>query len=144
MSFPKPIDDLVSQHVVVETFERGQSVADYLHKAGEAPKVTRWVRVGTKWVPEDSAQSLEANYGDGDDLEIRASVGLCGVQSYLKMLMIDNFIHADLHPGNVLVRMEEVGWWARLQRFVLLGQNSARVPHIVFLDAGLAAQVRAL
>ena len=27
-----------------------------------------------------------------------------GVQSYLKMLMMDNFIHADLHPGNVLVR----------------------------------------
>ena len=27
---------------------------------------------------------------------------------HLKMLMMDNFIHADLHPGNVLVRMEAV------------------------------------
>ena len=76
---------------------------------------------------------------DGDDIELRKKVALCGVQSYLKMLMMDNFIHADLHPGNVLVRMEEVGWVARLQRYLLIGQTGERVPHIVFLDAGLAA-----
>lgn len=29
--------------------------------------------------------------------------------------------------------------WARLQRYVLIGQSGERVPHIVFLDAGLAA-----
>ena len=55
------------------------------------------------------------------------------------MLMMDNFIHADLHPGNVLVRMEEADWIARVQRYLLIGQWGARVPHIVFLDAGLAA-----
>lgn len=29
VSFPRPVDDLVSQHVVVETFELGESVAEY-------------------------------------------------------------------------------------------------------------------
>ena len=46
--------------VLVETFERGQSVADYLHKAGEAPKVTQWRRDGDKWVPVDKSESVRA------------------------------------------------------------------------------------
>ena len=27
-----------------------------------------------------------------------------GVDAYLKMLLHDNFVHTDLHPGNILVR----------------------------------------
>ncbi len=27
-----------------------------------------------------------------------------GLESYLKMLLFDRFFHADLHPGNILVR----------------------------------------
>ncbi len=27
-----------------------------------------------------------------------------GVDAYLKMLLIDNFVHTDLHPGNIFVR----------------------------------------
>ena len=149
VSFPTPLDDLVSQHVVVETFEKGESVAEYLHKAGDSPKVTQWQRDGDRWVPADPRQSLDAAFGgkdgsggarDGDDIELRKKVALCGVQSYLKMLMVDNFIHADLHPGNVLVRMEDTDWIARIQRYLIIGQTGARVPHIVFLDAGLAAK----
>jgi len=74
-----------------------------------------------------------------DDSMIRMSVALCGIQAYLKMVIFDNLIHADLHPGNVLVRMADIGPMARLQRWVLMGDYSPRVPHIVFLDAGLAA-----
>ena len=55
------------------------------------------------------------------------------------MLISDNFIHADLHPGNVLIRFEEIGYVARLQRWVVFGQSDALAPHLVLLDAGLAA-----
>ena len=58
-------------------------------------------------------------------------------------VMLDNLIHADLHPGNVLVRVEQVSWLGRLQRFLLLGQSDEYAPHIVFLDAGLAARFNA-
>jgi len=155
VSFPQPIEGgpfpLVSEHLVVETFEAGDSVADYLKRQGSAPDIRRWKRVGDKWIPAgDQPLSLlpigtEAGSADAEDaLELRKKVGVCGVQSYLKMVMLDNFVHADLHPGNVLVRMEEVGYLARLQRALLLGggleeMRKTAVPHIIFLDAGLAA-----
>ena len=62
-----------------------------------------------------------------------------GLQAFLKMLINDNFIHADLHPGNVLIRFEELGLYQRLQRWVIFGDSGALAPHMVFLDAGLAA-----
>lgn len=31
-----------------------------------------------------------------------------GVDTYLKMLLEDNFVHTDLHPGNILVRTRGV------------------------------------
>ena len=55
------------------------------------------------------------------------------------MIVWDNMIHADLHPGNVLIRMAHLGPIARLQRWVVMGDAAERVPHIVLLDAGLAA-----
>ena len=170
VSFPRPLDGMVSEHVLVETFEAGESVADYLGRraapepeAGEArpsgatsgAKLKRQLSGGQLSGAGGAAGGSGAARGVGaavagvdpnrraDDEEsedLPKSIALCGVQSYLKMLIFDNFIHADLHPGNVLVRVEEVGYLARLQRYVLLGQGSARVPHIVFLDAGLAAQ----
>jgi aarF domain-containing kinase len=55
------------------------------------------------------------------------------------MLIWDNYIHADLHPGNVLIRVEDIRPWARFQRWLVMGNASSTVPHIVLLDAGLAA-----
>ena len=27
-----------------------------------------------------------------------------GLDAFLRMLLLDNFVHADLHPGNIMVR----------------------------------------
>jgi aarF domain-containing kinase len=32
-------------------------------------------------------------------------IAAVGVDTYLKMLLTDNFVHTDLHPGNILARM---------------------------------------
>jgi hypothetical protein len=39
--------------------------------------------------------------------------------------------------------MVDIGPLARLQRWVFLGESSAKAPHIVLLDAGLAASFNA-
>ena len=39
---------------------------------------------------------------------INTQIVALGVDTYLKMLLADNFVHTDLHPGNILVRVRGV------------------------------------
>eukprot|EP00966_Prymnesium_polylepis_P063773 1478878-Prymnesium_polylepis.1 len=129
VSFPQPVEGLISHDVLVETFESGESVANFLGRCGSRESGA-WKLTSKGWVMVGASED--------NTTELRANIALCGIQSYLKMMIWDNLLHADLHPGNVLIRLEDVGPLGRLQRFVLLGDSSSRVPHIVFLDAGLA------
>ncbi|EOD28347.1 aarF domain-containing protein [Emiliania huxleyi CCMP1516] len=106
----------------VVAVKEGESVATYLTRAGER-QVGEWrqdakgawymIEVGETGSEDGIRYAGTANAGD-----MRSSVALCG------MLIWDNYIHADLHPGN---------------RYLLLGDFTPTAPHIVFLDAGLAA-----
>jgi len=132
VTFPQPI--LASHDVLVETFERGESVGRFLDSNG-TPDTT-----GTEWVREANGNWVLKGMVKNADTILRTNVAFLGLQSYLKMLIWDNFIHADLHPGNVLIRTEEISLLARLQRWLVIGDSSSCVAHIVLLDAGLAAK----
>ena len=54
-----------------------------------------------------------------------------GCHMFLKMLFEDNFVHSDLHPGNLLVR-DRVG---------VVKANGSLAKELVVLDAGLATQL---
>ncbi|KAL9236468.1 hypothetical protein vseg_011136 [Gypsophila vaccaria] len=72
-----------------------------------------------------------------DELEgryhIKAALADIGTHALLKMLLVDNFIHADMHPGNILVRVGR----PKSQRKRLLKSK----PHVVFLDVGMTAEL---
>ncbi|CAH2047918.1 unnamed protein product, partial [Thlaspi arvense] len=74
-----------------------------------------------------------ARYVDGSEGHewLKAKVAHIGTHALLKMLLIDNFIHADMHPGNILVRKNET------QK----GLFKSKKPHIVFLDVGMTAEL---
>ncbi|KAI4977641.1 hypothetical protein ZWY2020_014195 [Hordeum vulgare] len=56
-----------------------------------------------------------------------------GTYAFLKMLLEDNFIHADMHPGNILGRLNE----SKNKRKAIFRSK----PRIVFLDVGMTAEL---
>ncbi|KAG5418696.1 hypothetical protein I9W82_003414 [Candida metapsilosis] len=51
-------------------------------------------------IPLSKMLSLSENFGKNLSKEISDK----GLDAFLKMLILDNFVHADLHPGNMMVR----------------------------------------
>ncbi|EAZ63956.2 hypothetical protein PICST_52708 [Scheffersomyces stipitis CBS 6054] len=51
-------------------------------------------------IPMSKMLSLSDNFGKNLSKEISDK----GLDAFLKMLILDNFVHADLHPGNMMVR----------------------------------------
>ncbi|KAI7999529.1 putative serine/threonine-protein kinase abkC [Camellia lanceoleosa] len=72
-----------------------------------------------------------------DELEghaqIKSILAHIGTHALLKMLLVDNFIHADMHPGNILVRVGQ-GKSSRKRLF-------KSKPHVIFLDVGMTAEL---
>ncbi|KAF5475582.1 hypothetical protein F2P56_007375 [Juglans regia] len=72
-----------------------------------------------------------------DDLEghdrIKSALAHIGTHALLKMLLVDNFIHADMHPGNILVRVTQ----SKSPRKRLFKSK----PHVIFLDVGMTAEL---
>ncbi|KAL2341966.1 hypothetical protein Fmac_009906 [Flemingia macrophylla] len=101
VSFPKPVYPLVHPAVLVETYEKGESVSYYV----------------------DGLQGHE---------RVKSALAHIGTHALLKMLLVDNFIHADMHPGNILVRVSQSKSQKRLFK---------SKPHVVFLDVGMTAEL---
>jgi len=57
---------------------------------------------------------------------------LC-IDAFIKMVFVDNFIHGDLHPGNILFRFPQAS--------APIAQAQRMEPEIVILDAGLAVEL---
>ncbi|KAE8734227.1 AarF domain-containing kinase [Hibiscus syriacus] len=76
-----------------------------------------------------------AHYVDGFEgpERIKTKLAHIGTHALLKMLLVDNFIHADMHPGNILVRVS--------QRKSSRKQLFKSKPHVIFLDVGMTAEL---
>ena len=81
--FPKPYLNLSSKDVLVETYEEGISLSEWLQEREKAI-----VQGDTR----TSKQSI-----------IEATIADIGARSFFEMVLVHNFIHSDLHPGNILI-----------------------------------------
>ncbi|CAM6036199.1 unnamed protein product [Sphagnum compactum] len=91
VSFPVPIYPFVHPTVLVETFEEGQTVANFVDT--------------------------------GSLSSVHSRLAYIGSSCLLKMLLEDNFVHGDLHPGNIFVRFNN------------------NLPEVVLLDVGMTAEL---
>ncbi|XP_027961974.1 uncharacterized aarF domain-containing protein kinase 2 isoform X2 [Eumetopias jubatus] len=112
------------------------------------PFVTRDVLVETyeESVPVSSYQQA------GIPTDLKKKIARLGINMLLKMIFVDNFVHADLHPGNILVQGADGlsgSPEAQLQQVgvcdALVGATppACRPLRLVLLDAGIVAELQA-
>ncbi|KAL4448975.1 hypothetical protein ABPG77_007692 [Micractinium sp. CCAP 211/92] len=140
MQFGAPLReqlDLVTEAAHLDAFSR-----NFRHWSGvsfpqpaDAPLVSSEVLVETFEEGE-----LISKYV-GTEWKYNRKLADLGMHCYLKMLLKDNFIHADLHPGNILVRLEEPVPGGLASRLGGLLGVELKLPRLVLLDVGMIAKL---
>ena len=95
--FPTPFEDLTTSNVLVETLMSGNSITKFMELKEEIDGVV-----------DEKVRLLKRKLSD-----------ICA-KAMIKMIFFDNFIHGDLHPGNILVNVDKNG-----------------EPSLVLLDTGI-------
>lgn len=113
------------------------------------PFVTRTILVETFEESEPISNYLKSNI----PVEVKQKIARMGVDTLLKMVFVDNFVHGDLHPGNILVQSQaamstdvslEVGktTLTDLWDTVVVSIRPNPSPfQLVLLDAGIVSQL---
>ncbi|XP_012623473.1 putative aarF domain-containing protein kinase 2 isoform X3 [Microcebus murinus] len=133
----------------LEHFQRNfQNVKAVKFPTPLRPFVTRDVLVETyeESVPVSSYQQA------GIPADLKKKIAWLGINMLLKMIFVDNFVHADLHPGNILVQGADslsLSREAQLQQvdvcdtLVVAMVPALRPLRLVLLDAGIVAELQA-
>ncbi len=111
VGFPQPL--FACSKVIIETFEKGEICTTLLDKF------------------DDLAERVGSNRGDENiPVPMAKFIVTTGVGIYLKMLLIDNLMHADLHPGNIMVSANLIETYLAGNNF---GHQSSRTSNDVKL-----------
>ncbi|KAL1778133.1 putative aarF domain-containing protein kinase 2 [Sigmodon hispidus] len=107
------------------------------------PLITRDILVETyeESVPVSSYQQA------GIPADLKRKIAQLGINMLLKMIFVDNFVHGDLHPGNILVQGAD-GITPSLEMDVRDTLVATMAPalcplRLVLLDAGIVAELHA-
>lgn len=82
--FPVPFQDLTTSNVLVETLMSGTSITKFME-----------LKEDIDGVVDEKVKLLKRKLSD-----------ICS-KTMIKMIFFDNFIHGDLHPGNILVNVDK-------------------------------------
>ncbi|KAM8974477.1 putative aarF domain-containing protein kinase 2 [Pelodytes ibericus] len=111
------------------------------------PFVTRNILVETY----EEGESLSVFLQDEVTSQIKQRIAAMGVDMLLKMVFVDNFVHADLHPGNILVQGVQQFKASHVDQTTIVdlcdtlvvGVRPSRSPlRLVLLDVGIVAELQ--
>ncbi|XP_053575011.1 uncharacterized aarF domain-containing protein kinase 2 [Bombina bombina] len=111
------------------------------------PFITRNVLVETF----EEGEPVSVYLQEPDTSPIKQRIAKMGSDMLLKMVFVDNFVHADLHPGNILVQGTEQFSSGNVDQTTLVDMcdtlivnvRPSRCPlRLVLLDAGLVAELQ--
>lgn len=124
LHFPSPVWAFVSDKILVETLENGIPLNEFLKLAAPSDSSDPVVDTSTNPPPFYNAvsgvsTSLDPSHAGASqavvssppsrDARIDAHnqyLARLGMRMFLKMMIDDNFIHSDLHPGNLIVNLK--------------------------------------
>lgn len=121
VTFPQVLRPYVTSTVLMETFEEGTDLGDILEKRQE----------------HDLVQGIPLT-------EVRERVGKLCMDAFMQMLFTDNFVHGDMHPGNILFRIrrdDEPSSFAAPATEAAPALPVVWEPELVVLDAGLSVRM---
>uniref|UniRef100_A0A8C8VFT4 AarF domain containing kinase 2 n=1 Tax=Pelusios castaneus TaxID=367368 RepID=A0A8C8VFT4_9SAUR len=111
------------------------------------PFVTRNILVETFEESEPISQYLHVDASSG----LRQRLAKMGMDMLLKMVFVDNFVHADLHPGNILVQgtthfsaghKDQTAIVDMCDTLIVEVRPSLCPLHLVLLDAGIVTELQ--
>nr|XP_006133444.1 uncharacterized aarF domain-containing protein kinase 2 isoform X1 [Pelodiscus sinensis] len=111
------------------------------------PFVTRNILVETFEESEPISQYLHAEVST----VLRQRLAKMGIDMLLKMVFVDNFVHADLHPGNILVqgitsfnagRKDQTAIVDMCDTLIVEVQPSSCPLRLMLLDTGIVAELK--
>jgi aarF domain-containing kinase len=129
ITFPSPVRPLVHPEVLVETFEPGVSILQLLDDLPE----DQHVHVHTDATSLSSAPRAPVHHPytaphpqtHTHEGLMRQEIARLGCATLLRMVVRDNFIHADLHPG-AFAGAPHTGVRVRVRVYVLQIADSSR------------------
>ena len=102
--FPTPYLNLSSTDVLIETYEEGMTLSDFLkYREIEMEMEEMEEKEGEEEKEKEEKNTRQKKEKKDKRKKIEAKISEIGAKSFFEMILVHNFIHSDLHPGNILI-----------------------------------------